>query len=94
MKVRFLLDVNAYERYIIAKYYRTPVIVNGSKQRTRATRVQVQRFVRAMLRSTLNDYEHDLDARGKAVARRLKLPKDPALEVLSEPSEKQRALPL
>lgn len=91
MKARLTITVGDYERFIIARYFRLP---NG-KRRTRATRMQVKRFVLAALRSAVREQAEDiLDARGKAMAQRLQTPTDdaPGVEFLTEPREKQRSL--
>lgn len=95
MKVRLALDVNAFERFIIAKYFRPAASDPVDKTRTRATRKQVKRFVTAALKSAVKEQAQDiLDAKGRAVADRLRLPKSEYVEFLSEPKEKQKGLPI
>lgn len=98
MKVRLVLDVNAFERYVIARYFR-PVAINAiptDRTRTRATRKQVRRFVTAALKSAVREQAQDvLDARARTVADRLRLPKGHCTdEHLTEPKEKQKGLPI
>lgn len=84
MKVHMVLDVGAYERFVIAKYFH-------DAKRGRATRLQVQRFAKAALRSAVREQAEMLHGRAKGTAQRLGNPADDS-ERLAEPREKQRSL--
>ena len=96
MKVRLSLDVDAYTRYVIARYFRLPYETTSKKRRVRATRAQVRRFVLAALRTSVHEQAGELDAMGRTIAAKLMTPIDdgPGIEFLAEPREKQRNLPL
>lgn len=66
MKVRLTIDVGAFERFVIARYYES-----GAKARSRATRQQVRRFALAALRSATVDRAADMRGRPGGAARRL-----------------------
>lgn len=92
MKVRLTLDVDAYQRFVIAKYFRPVPATRADRTRTRATRAQVKRFAEAALRSAVKEREGELDAKGRSAARRLREPALVQGELLREPREKQRGL--
>ena len=97
MKVRLMLDIDDHTRYVIAKYYRAAIISSdaprGDRTRTRATRAQARRFVVAALRRCVINQARDLDARSRAVAKRLLGPEAVSAETLPAWGEAQPALP-
>lgn len=94
MKVRLTLDVDAHQRYVIARYFRPAAASDkrADRTRTRATRTQVKRFVETAVRSAVKEREDELDAKGRTAARRLREPVPVQGELLIEPREKQRGL--
>lgn len=93
MKVRLLLEVGDYERFVIAKFF-SPAAVAGTADRTRlrATRAQVRKFVRGALRLTVRDHAQELRSmKARATAKRLEAGAVPE-EMLPAPKEQQRSL--
>lgn len=92
MRVRLALDVSEHERFVIAKYF-APASDAGSvdRYRLRATRKQVQRFVRAAIAKAVKDQANDLPARSRSAARKLAEGRS-AVETLARPKEEQRSL--
>ncbi len=84
VKVWMRLDVGAWERFGIAKYFKKRGVA-------RATRLQVQRFAKAALRSAVREQAEMLTGRALTTAQRLGRPRAEG-EVLAEPREKQRSL--
>ena len=91
MKVRIRLDVGEYERFVIAKFFH-PAGQGRDGIRLRATRAQVQRYVRAAIRRAVDDQAREMAGRSRAAARRLKDGVTGGVEPLPEPTEQQRDL--
>ena len=77
MRVRIVLDVDARMRYVISKYFAPAATEARDKTRTRATRRQVQTFVKAALCMAVRDREAALRGRARARAARLADPNQP-----------------
>lgn len=89
MKVRLTLEVDEFERFVIAKYF-APVT---DKKTSRAPRKQVMTFAKGAVRSAVLEHVTILRGRPHATANRLKdgSPK-PITEELKKPDESQRPL--
>jgi hypothetical protein len=70
MKINLTLDVDDFERYVIAQYYGEKK--NNGKSRRRALRATVRRFVRAALRTSALDRADDLPRRKRKAAYRIR----------------------
>lgn len=92
MKVRVVVDVGDYERFVIAKFW-APVGTAIDKKRSRATRAQVRRFALAMLRRAVKDHERDLAPRSRKSATRIAAGAPPqAVEQVPAQNDNQRRL--
>jgi hypothetical protein len=94
MKVNLTLDVDDFERYVIAQYYGEKK--NNGKSRRRALRSSIKRFIRAALRTSALDRADDLPRRKRKAAYRIRLrltqqPNAPEPEQLSQ-RERQREM--
>jgi hypothetical protein len=91
VKVRLLLSVGAYERYVIARYWGVTATDQKDKTRARATRAQVKTFAQAALRAAVHEQAEALRGREKATAQRLLAPReiDTLDEDLRRPDERQ-----
>lgn len=93
MKVRLLLEVSEHDRLVIAKFFGAASLEKRDKVRRRATRKQVQRFVRHALGAVVKDHALLLRGKSKAAAARLASGADVvAPEPLPEPAEKQLSM--
>lgn len=92
MKVQISLSVGDYERYVVAMYYRPASIKPVDRTRTRATRVQVRKFVQAALRSSLKEQADALCGKQRRHALRLSDSADHVSDLLIQPRERQLSL--
>ena len=94
MRVRLTLDVNDYQRFVVAKYFQ-PAGSGADKTRLRATRKQIRRFIEAAFRTAVQEQARELPSpRSRAAAERLKLPRGHReQETLPPPKEQQRSIP-
>ena len=93
VKVRLLVEVGDYERFVISKYW-APVSAGIDRTRTRGTRAQVRRFISAALKSAVKEQASAFRGRTRSAARRLQQPEGHRTteSLLREPDEKQQAL--
>lgn len=93
MKTRLLIEVSEHDRLVIAKFFAAAATEKRDKVRRRATRKQVQRFVKHAIASVVKDQVLLLRGKSKAAAARLASGEDVvAVEPLPEPAEKQMTL--
>lgn len=71
MKVRITLDVDEYERFVIARYFGAAAADQKDRARPRATRAQCRRFARAAVRSMVREQAAGLYGRARTTAQRL-----------------------
>lgn len=82
MKVRLTVDLNGYERYVIARYF--------GHGPSRASRQQARAFVQGAVRSAVRERADAMRGRQRATARRLAAgDPEPAERPLRDPEEKQ-----
>lgn len=91
MKVRMTLDVDAYTRYVIARYFGTVSPTPADRRRGRATRAQVKRFVQGAIATAAREYAANMHGKPKATATRLRAGA-PEPKGLEPPAEEQPSL--
>ena len=96
MRVRLTLEVDDHQRFVIAKFFAPAAAGKTDRQRTRATRAQVKRFVLAALRKAVKDQAQELPSRrSRTIAQRLEngsRKRANTGELLPAPREEQRPL--
>lgn len=96
MKVRLTLDVDAADRFVIAKFFATAAASKSiDRRRLRATRAQVRWFAQAALRTHVGEQAERLRGKSRAVARRLLNGESVTPRELAEtlPPAEQRSIP-
>lgn len=91
MKTRMLVEVGAFERYVIARYFSA----SDGVSRTRATRAQVRRFVAAAVQAQVRDLAADMRGKQRGTSDRLRLARDgasPAPERVRPRTEREPSL--
>ena len=94
MKVWVRFDLDAFDRFVIARYW-SSVSSGLDTTRRRATRAQSRRFVLAAIRTAVNQHADDLRGRHGKTARRLANARETTGaqgETLRPPIEEQRSL--
>jgi hypothetical protein len=92
MRTRLTLDVSAFDRYVVARYFAVAATDRRDKVRTRATRAQVKRFVQAALRSAVKEQAALLRGRrSRGTVARLQVALQSAEELVA-PVEQQQSL--